>query len=177
MKRRLIGLGVILVIVSLGVIGACSSDDRVHETAAVLYVTSADQGNADGLRREDATLYTGAAFWEKVNVLLEEGPVTVNFADGLYASELSLSCIGNDRNTVTLKGQSPGGVVFDGQASVLFELKGCQNMIVESLNFTGAAPGYAFKITKYCPPEFYAQFNKENKLTAVAIKAAEGTVS
>ncbi len=177
MKRELSELELVLGIVALGVIGACSPDDGTREAETVLYVAPADRGNADGLSRKDAALYTDAVFWEKVNTHLKEEPVTVSFADGLYASPLSLSVVGNDRHTVTLKGESPGGVIFDGLAPVLFELKGCRNMVVDSFNFTGEAPGYAFKITKYCPPEFYAQFNEENKLTAVAIGEAEGTVS
>ncbi len=177
MKRKSMWVGAMLAIFSLGGMSASSLEERFCAAGGVLYVAPAGRGTADGHSREDAVLYTSTALWEKVNVLLEQEPVTVSFADGVYASPLSLDLVGNDRHTVTLKGESPGGVVFDGLAPVLFELRGCRNMVVDSFNFTGEAPGYAFKITKYCPPEFYAQFNEENKLTAVAIGEAEGTVS
>ena len=120
----------------------------VIEPGTDFYVAPSALGDGWGADAGNAAAYTDTAFWGRVQNTLASGPVTVLFLDGNYSSALSLGLIGNVDNTLTLAGMSSNGVVFDAPGTILFELKGCQNMLLEQLNFTGAGTGYAFRITK-----------------------------
>ena len=113
-----------------------------------LHIASSALGDGSGTDAGNAAVYTDANFWNKVQNTLNSAPVTVSLLDGSYDSAFSLDSMGNADHTLILSGASADGVVFNGAVSTLFALKGCQNMVLENLNFTGAGNGYAFKITE-----------------------------
>ena len=113
-----------------------------------LYVAPSASGSGSGADADNATAYTNQSFWGNVQDALAFDPVSVTLLDGSYSAKLALDSIGNAQNTLTLSGESSTGVVFNASRRTLFSLRGCQNMLLENLNFTGPGIGYAFKITK-----------------------------
>ncbi len=107
------------------------------------------RGNGLGGDEANAAAYTDSAFWNRVQETLEFDPVTVTLLDGDYTNRFELSLIGDAENSLTLSGESSTGVVFSGEVSSIFSLYGCQNMVLENLNFTGSSTniGYAFRIS------------------------------
>ncbi len=112
------------------------------------YVAPVALGNGSGADAANAAVFTSQSFWSNVQDALVSAPVTVTLLDGNYSAKLALDLLGNAQNTLTLSGESSAGVVFNASRRTLFSLRGCQNMILENLNFTGPGIGYAFKITK-----------------------------
>lgn len=122
---------------------------RITADPLNIYLGTSDENKADGSSKDDAALYTRSGIWKKVNESIQKGPVTVHLKNGVYSSnkKLELSCIGNEKHTLTIKGQTPDGVIFNSSIPELIVLKGCQNIIIENLNFTGPATGYGLRIT------------------------------
>ena len=114
-----------------------------------LYVAPSALGNGLGLDAGNAAACTNAAFWSRVQDTLDTDPVVVNLLDGNYRDTFELTRAGNPNNTLSLLGESSSGVIFDGTNATLFSLGGCQNMVLEKLNFTGngSGIGYAFRVT------------------------------
>lgn len=113
-----------------------------------LYVAPFALGNGSGADADNAAAFTNQSFWSNVQDALASDPVTVSLLDGNYGSKLALDSLGNARNALILSGGSPTGVVFNASRRTLFSLRGCQNILLENLNFTGPGIGYALKITK-----------------------------
>ncbi len=115
---------------------------------ADVFVAPTARGTGLGSDAENAAAYTNSAFWGEVQDLLISAPVVVSMLDGNYRNWFNLVLIGDEENTLTLIGESPAGVTFDGTLTTLLGLRGCQNITLENLNFTGAGTGYALRITK-----------------------------
>lgn len=113
-----------------------------------LYIAPLALGSGSGADAENAAAYTNQFFWSTVQDTLVSDPVTVSLLDGNYGAKFALDSIGNERNMLILSGESSSGVVFNAERRTLFSLRGCQNMLLENLNFTGPGIGYALKITK-----------------------------
>jgi hypothetical protein len=91
-----------------------------------------------------------STFWNNVQSALATGPVDIIFADGNYplSSTLTMTNIGSTTNLLTLKTASTeGGAIFTGSIANLMYLNGCKNVKVLRLKFTGAATGYAMRIS------------------------------
>ena len=113
-----------------------------------LYVAPSASGNGSGADADNAAAFTNQSFWSNVQDTLASDPVKVSLLDGNYSAKLALDSLGNAQNALILSGESATGVVFSALRRTLFSLRGCQNMLLENLNFTGPGIGYAFKITK-----------------------------
>ncbi len=149
---------------------ACPETDMFCLNCPNIYLSPKGLGVADGSSHENAADYTNKDVWNKVNELLRKSPVTVWLTDGKYSEKtLQLTEIGNEKNTLTIKGESSDGVIFNAPVSYLISLKGCQNIIIENLNFTGNATGYALKITK--------NYNKKKYPRCSALKYSPLTAS
>ncbi len=91
-----------------------------------------------------------STFWTNVQSALATGPVDIVFADGNYplTSTLTLTNMGSTTNLLTLKtAVTEGGAIFTGSIANLLYLNGCKNVKVLRLKFTGAATGYAMRIS------------------------------
>lgn len=107
------------------------------------------RGSGFGSDPDNAAAYTNEAFWVRVQEQRDSAPVTVLFLEGNYTEPFALSSTGTVEHVLTLTGESTDGVIFNGVNGTLFDLKGCQNMVVENLNFTGGGTGvgYAFRVS------------------------------
>ncbi len=107
------------------------------------------RGNGSGADESNAAAYTDSAFWSRVQGALESNPIAVTLLDGNYTNRFDLSLIGDAENSLVLSGENSTGTVFCGEVSSIFSLYGCQNMVLENLNFTGSSTnvGYAFRVS------------------------------
>lgn len=128
--------GVLVVTLAVCVVSAGSEEVR--------WVAPEARGSGDGATDENAAQYTDAEFWRPVQAALEEQPVTVRFLRGDYVTgALTLDGIGHPDYRLTIEGDSAGGTSFkalnadDGKSGTGFFLRGCQNVTVRYLNFTG----------------------------------------
>ena len=172
MKKR---IGLVLIILTLSYVlcdstFACRQKYVFRAKNPNIYLAPKDMGKADGSSRKNAAFYARDDIWKKVNALLKKSPVVVWLINGNYSTApLQLVEIGNEKNQLTIKGESLNGVIFNASIPCLISLYGCQNIILENLNFTGNATSYALKITK--------NYNKTKLSTPAALKAAHLTVS
>lgn len=154
-----------------------SNTDSIPGKCQYFYFASSDNGNASGNSPGNSAKYSRQDIWNKINNQLKNTDIVAYFEDGNYNSNtLKLNCIGNAQHQLLIKAKPPEDVVFNGPHQSI-DLKGCQNICFENLNFTGQATGYAFKISKHCNSEFNSKFNSKNRPTVAQIIAAPGTVS
>ncbi len=99
-------------------------------------------------------VYASQLFSQLVPTALANGPVTVQVEAGIYTGWLSLNGIGHPQHLLTIRGTGAGQVVFqgdtlpqgagsDGVIKTRYELMRCytcQNIRLENLQFSGAAP-------------------------------------
>lgn len=86
-----------------------------------------------------ASSYLEPSFWSAVAADLDHEAVTVHLAAGHYHSgPLTLTALGNERHPLTIEGDGEGPI-FDSDGDFLLYLKGCQNMRLHNLHFTGNA--------------------------------------
>ncbi|MFI4910894.1 MAG: hypothetical protein ACIAQZ_04430 [Sedimentisphaeraceae bacterium JB056] len=123
------------------------SMDFVQGQISSLYLSP--DGSGTGLSYDDPANYLAAGLWDAVNLSLENHPVTVTLQDGQYVGSLLMIGVGNENNTLTIRGESSNGVVFDSAQSTQFEILSCQNMVIKNINFTGDTAGYGLKISSY----------------------------
>lgn len=96
-------------------------------------------GDGRGASPANAASYLDVRFWSTVGADVAHEPTTVHFAAGHYrAGPLTLTALGNDRHRLSLDGQG-SGAVFDSGGDFLLYLKGCRNLRLHNLHFTGSA--------------------------------------
>ncbi|MFI4910892.1 MAG: GDSL-type esterase/lipase family protein [Sedimentisphaeraceae bacterium JB056] len=123
---------------------------NTDQASVKIYLSPAAQGKATGVSVQDAAVYYDSAVWQKVNKMLTSQEVSVILLDGQYnTKQLKLVNIGsNDKKRLTIMGESPDKVVLNAPTATMMSLRGCENITVENLNFTGDISGYGLAITK-----------------------------
>ncbi|HEX7010395.1 MAG TPA: right-handed parallel beta-helix repeat-containing protein, partial [Phycisphaeraceae bacterium] len=105
---------------------------------AVRYVAPAAKGEGTGQDAQNAAAYLNEAFWQEVQGLLAQGPVTVRFLDGVYSGpELNLNGVGHDQHRLTLRGDTSDGAVFSGDTNWYIRLRGSHHITFTDLHFRG----------------------------------------
>lgn len=112
------------------------------------YVSSCEGGDRSGSSFDNASLYTDKNIWKKIQDSLQRSNVHVYLAKGLYSQHpLVLENIGNKEHQLLISGQSEKEVIFNAPVGTMIKFKGCKNIIVENLAFTGPIKGYGLVIT------------------------------
>ena len=115
------------------------------------YVAAKAAGDGSGASTANAASYLDTAFWRAVNMQVDQEPTTIHFLAGKYHDgSLTLTAIGNERNLLTLRGEGEGAV-FDSDGDFLLYLKGCQNLHLQNLHFTGRAAKFGVTVIGLSP--------------------------
>lgn len=103
------------------------------------FVAAQAAGDGHGTSAANAAGYLDERFWNGLNRTLADEPVVVHFAAGRYeGGGLTLTAIGSELHGLTLRGEG-GGAVFASDGDFLLYLKGCRNVLLQNLHFTGKA--------------------------------------
>lgn len=164
-------LGRCFLVLSLLLGGMVTVSGATAETLQ-LFVAPTAVGSGDGRSADTAADFRAAGFWERLNVHLAAGPVTVVLRAGAYViSEdrargmppLEIEKVGHERHSLVIQGERAGEVVFTRHASDkkvgdypravraglkgpgLFFLRHARNTTVRNLTFTAphVPMGYA----------------------------------
>ena len=107
-------------------------------------------GDGHGLSSNSPTNISNTGIFNVIKENLNYDSVTLWFLDGVYENfRLNLQGIGDETNTLYIKGISEDGVVLETPetAGNLFSIRGCRNIWIENLNFTGdGSYGYALAV-------------------------------
>lgn len=115
------------------------------------YVAGAALGDGKGTTAANAAAYLDEAFWSSVEADNATAPTTVHFLAGRYSTgPLTLTALGNEQHKLTLVGEGTGAV-FDTDGDFLLYLKGCRNLHLKNLHFTGKARKYAVTVIGISP--------------------------
>ncbi len=104
-------------------------------------------GDGRGHSAANPASYLDGDFWRSVDADARQEPTTVHLLAGHYNSgELTLTALGNAQHLITVVGDGTGAI-FDTDGDYLLHLKGCRNLQLQNIHFTGNARKYGVTVT------------------------------